>query len=615
MDKKYEVKDGVGIIPKGTEYIEENAFNDCKELTSIVIPSSVIEIGDGAFRDCTALTSVVIPKSVRKIGRIAFWRCEGLTEIAVPKSVTEIGDKAFSECTSLASVALSSSMTRIEHHTFEGCTSLVDIKIPKSVTSIGEKAFYGCSSLAEIVIPNSVTVIEDWAFCGCTSLISVTLSKALKTIKACVFRDCVALTNVVIPKSVSAIEPYAFEGCVNLTELVIPDSVKTIGSGILWGAGLPHVEIPAFVTYLDKDCFAGCKNLTSIVVAKKNKVYDSRGNCNAVIQTDKDKLIITCAGTTGIPDTVKSIAPRVFHGHNNLVSIEIPESVNAIGENAFEECTSLETITFKGKVEKMGDDLFQDCENIKAIYVPKGQKAFYKKRILEEYWDLIACPSEKAKKKTAGEVVTERTYRTKRGELTVKVGDMFSCGEMFLDRERYVNRYRFYTDDEDRFRASNRVIAVYEKYVMTIDCREEERGLPEGLKVRLYPNLETDYFTELSPAKFRKQMDFDEYSPSYYALLSPDGGIVEPVEKDLGESEKKKKRTFEIEDETWTEKAVIKELTRQFKKLYPNKKLERFQYWKADLGEYYFWCSTNEDDYVIKINSKTAKVYWDKELG
>jgi hypothetical protein len=32
---KYEIKDGVGIIPEGTTEIEENAFDGCKELTAL----------------------------------------------------------------------------------------------------------------------------------------------------------------------------------------------------------------------------------------------------------------------------------------------------------------------------------------------------------------------------------------------------------------------------------------------------------------------------------------------------------------------------------------------------------------------------------------------------
>ena len=69
---KYEVKDGVGIIPEGTTEIGMSAFEDCKELTSVIIPNSVTEIRNSAFSGCSSLNSIVIPDSVTEIGQYAF---------------------------------------------------------------------------------------------------------------------------------------------------------------------------------------------------------------------------------------------------------------------------------------------------------------------------------------------------------------------------------------------------------------------------------------------------------------------------------------------------------------------------------------------------------------
>ena len=48
-------------IPDGVTAIESNAFEDCKNLKSIVIPDSVKTIGRYAFKRCTSLKSIVIP--------------------------------------------------------------------------------------------------------------------------------------------------------------------------------------------------------------------------------------------------------------------------------------------------------------------------------------------------------------------------------------------------------------------------------------------------------------------------------------------------------------------------------------------------------------------------
>lgn len=64
--------------------IGANAFQDCTELTSVIIPQSVTLIRDSAFQNCTGLTSIRIPASVKEIGNDAFKDCTGLTKVIVP---------------------------------------------------------------------------------------------------------------------------------------------------------------------------------------------------------------------------------------------------------------------------------------------------------------------------------------------------------------------------------------------------------------------------------------------------------------------------------------------------------------------------------------------------
>ena len=177
---KCRVVDGVGIIPEGATEIGEDAFYDCKNLTSIVIPDSVEEIGAFAFKDCTGLTSIVIPDSVEKIGDDAFCGCTGLTSIVIPDSVKEIGVCVFKGCTGLTSVVIPDSVSKIEAGAFEGCTGLTSIVIPDSVENIGNLAFRACTGLTSIVIPDSVEKIGNRAFRGCTGLTSIVIPDSVK---------------------------------------------------------------------------------------------------------------------------------------------------------------------------------------------------------------------------------------------------------------------------------------------------------------------------------------------------------------------------------------------------------------------------------------------------
>ena len=270
--------------------IESNAFYRCKALKSLAIGHEVTSIGDYAFSECTNLTSLTIGNSVTSIGEYAFNFCSALTSLTIGNSVTAIGSRAFCACSGLTSVRIPDSVTSIGSGAFSGCTGLADVTIGNSVTSIGDAAFNGCSALTSVVIPNSVTSIGELAFCRSTSL-----------------------TNVTIGNSVASIARGAFDGC-NLKSLTIPKSVTSIGSR----------------------AFTSNAFLMTITVENGNPVYDSRDNCNAIIETSSNKLIAGCSNTV-IPNTVTTIGDYAFI--NELYSyVRIPSSVTSIGEDAFGGC-------------------------------------------------------------------------------------------------------------------------------------------------------------------------------------------------------------------------------------------------------------------------------------
>ena len=216
---KGDVPTGTLSIKEGTRLIAGKTFYGCTDLTSIVIPNSVITIGSGAFSYCTGLTSIVIPNSVTTIGNETFWGCAGLTNIVIPDSVTSIGSSAFAACTSLTSVSIGNSVTTIGRDAFSGCTGLTSVTIGDSVTTIGGGAFYQCAGLTSIVIPNSVTTIGDYAFYDCFDLTSVSIGNSVTTICDYAFYGCSGLTSITIPNSVTSIGYDAFYECTGLTKI------------------------------------------------------------------------------------------------------------------------------------------------------------------------------------------------------------------------------------------------------------------------------------------------------------------------------------------------------------------------------------------------------------
>ena len=271
---------GTVIIPstvtyEGQEYtvtkIADNAFNDCRGLTSVTIPNSVTSIGDYAFRYCGSLTSVTIPNSVTSIGGGAFDGCSGLTSVTIPNSVNSIGNGAFSDCSGLTSVTIPNSVTSIGSGTFEDCSGLISFTIPNSVTSIGSSAFNGCSGLASITIPNSVTSIGSRAFAYCSDLTSVTIPNSVTSIGWGAFADCSSLTSVTIPNSVTSIVAGVFEYCSGLTSVTIPNSVTSIGEyAFAYCSGLTSITIGSGIKYIYNQAFANCPELTDVYCYAEN---------------------------------------------------------------------------------------------------------------------------------------------------------------------------------------------------------------------------------------------------------------------------------------------------------------------------------------------------------
>lgn len=294
-----------------------------------IIPEGTTMISDNAFYGCTDLTSVTIPDSVRIIGFDAFAGCSGLTKIVIPQSVENIRDRAFLGCTNLKSIQVAEGNTKYDSR--DNCNAIIE--------TASNKLIAGC---ATTIIPNSVTEIDYGVFMGCTDLTSVVIPESVKVIGDCAFNEC------------------------DLTSIVIPAAVTEIGFEIL----------------------GDCRNLASIRVAEENKHYDSRNNCNAIIETATNTLIAGCKNTV-IPESVTRIGDGAFSGCSDLTSIVIPAAVTEIGEFAFDSCIGLTSIAIPASVTKIGEDAFYGCKGLKEILVPAGKVESFKGLLPQELHGLI----------------------------------------------------------------------------------------------------------------------------------------------------------------------------------------------------------------------------------
>ena len=428
-DQNYDEYYGDIIIPEKIFYkrqiytvvaIANGTFaNAC--IDSIVIPNSILHIGNSAF-SCSNLKKILSSENISYIGKEAFHDTPWFEE--QPDGIIYIGKVLYAykgEMPNDASIIVKDGIVSISAYAFDNEYEeydeydnyiyglipypLISIILPNTLTTIGDKAFRNCPQLSTIDIPDSVTYVGGDAFDGTSWYDNqpdgiVRINNVVYKLKG------IELTEDILSfdDNVIAISPYAFDDtniCANITELRVSKNIKNIGDS----------------------AFSGCNNLTSIVVDTDNPRYDSRSNCNAIIETVSQTLLLGCPNTRipngvlkisnfaflhckesltsiFIPKSVHYIADKTFHDCPNLQSIVvdsknqrydsrdncnalieynklivgcqntiIPNGITTIGEVAFGGCTKLESILIPESVTKIEDNAFKGCNNLKSIFL------------------------------------------------------------------------------------------------------------------------------------------------------------------------------------------------------------------------------------------------------
>lgn len=287
------------VVPEGVTAIGEEAFFECRGLTSVTIPSGVTSIGSSAFSSAQSLVLVDFLGGPPEVEADAFPKTQGRYPakyamewtavsldgnwqgLALQQGTTDVAHFIYSiENNGAIITGLQEDspmeivipltinglpVTAIGDAAFEERSDLTSVVIPKGITSIGDYAFYGCSGLTELVIPEGVTAIGDSAFCECSALTSVVLPEGISSLEGYLFSDCSELRFVTIPKGITSIGASAFYGCTKLTSVELPDGVTVIGDYAFDRCSeLTSIRLPEGVAAIGMYAFNGCKKLTSL---------------------------------------------------------------------------------------------------------------------------------------------------------------------------------------------------------------------------------------------------------------------------------------------------------------------------------------------------------------
>ena len=387
---------------------------------------AVTSIRRNAFYECTNIDTLIIPQTVTYIGQNAFYRVpciqfgdlEGglwgaLSRVTFIQDSLVYGNpnKTFliGHLEGLSNAVIPYGVTRIMAKSFRYCSTLTSVTIPNSVTTIGDSAFYGCDGLTSVTIPNSVTYIGGSAFQGCYGLTSVTIGNSVSTIAASAFYGCSGLTSVTIPNSVTTIGGTVFGNCSSLATINYNatncTSIGTLYENNYYSAWptetVTTLNIGENVLSIPDNAFRGCTRLATIN-------YNAT-NCTSIGRLDGSTYYYawpTGAVTTlNIGENVISIPDFAFYNCSGLTSVTIPNSVTSIGRYAFYGCSSLDTINYNAtsctsigyyvwptgtvttlnigeNVLSIPDNVFNDCSGLTSATIPNsvtsiGDYAFY----------------------------------------------------------------------------------------------------------------------------------------------------------------------------------------------------------------------------------------------
>lgn len=388
------------VIPDNVKTIGECAFANCEKITSLRIGKSVSKIGRcfltshynvstlevdpenhsyDSRNNCNAIietatntlilgcSTTVIPDTIAAIGDYAFMS-QKIKSITIPSSVKTIGKYAFSCCDKLQVLDMVG-VESIEEHAFEDCSKLKTLKLPDTLKTIGTDAFSSCELLENIELSNSLKTIGCGAFSYCESLKEISLPDSITRIEDFAF-DYSNLESVKIPSGVKILSSFIFHFCLNLREVFLSDGIKMICKDAFLNCfALEKVFLPASVERINSP-FDNCNSLSAIEVAPENQWYDSRNNCNAIIETATNTLIVGIKETT-IPDTVTDISEYAFYGSGLMLkSITIPDSVRNIGRCAFYSCVHLEKVVMHRGVKSIGESAFGVNDSLMTIILP-----------------------------------------------------------------------------------------------------------------------------------------------------------------------------------------------------------------------------------------------------
>ena len=408
-----------------TVMISESAF-ESSSIQSIVIPDSVKVIGSSAFEGCKSLTSVKLPSGLTEIAELMFGNCTSLSDITVPNSVTIVGAGAFYRCSALTKLPFGPN-TKLEKiddafvvNTYNkwgtfAYSGLREINFPATLTYIGDYAFRNCYDFNELTIGSAVTYIGHYSFEYCKMTKLVIDGTSDTQIGSYAFRSCSNLESADI--KVRFINSYAFSGCSALRDLTLREGLIQLAYGVFSSDSLYTVTLPSTLLYIQKDTFGSCNKLVEVVnlsavsitkdEIKSMRLLRGASTPSALFKEDgfvffrdaeegKTYLLLYEGEETEVTlpviDGGYELFASAFYGCA-FTKVTVPQGVTVIADLAFASCKSLSELHISADVQSISSTAFNNSDSLATVEIDENNEYYsvvdeimYDKDVTEILW-------------------------------------------------------------------------------------------------------------------------------------------------------------------------------------------------------------------------------------